>query len=243
MSTALTPIDFNRLPSTQLGTDEQFDEFSRNAGFLGRLMLYSKNDAVAQGLIPPGTYGIPDGDKIIKLGPQIDIIPLARRTKALNMNEPVIANYDANSQQFKDIQALSMESNSKCMWGTSFLVFERSSARFLEFFPGSNTARPRAGDIFPFLTLTQADIDRKKAAGADVSQMKPHGPLPCTLKAEFVKSKKGFSWHLPEVHPCSVPFTNLPSQETINTEIEKFTHPTNDVEEVKEEPGKKARAR
>jgi len=93
------------------------------------------------------------------------------------------------------------------------------------------------------MTLTEADIERKKAAGADVSQMQPHGPLPCTLQVEFVKSKKGFSWHLPEVHPCSVPFSNLPPMALINAEIEKFTHPSDEVEEVAEEPGKKARAR
>lgn len=243
MSTALTPVDFNQLPSTQLGTDEQFEEFARNTDFLGRLTLYTKGDAVSQGLVPPGTYGIPDGQKIIKLGPQIDILPLARRTKALDMNEPVTANYDANSEQFKDIQARSVEPNSKCMWGTSFLVVERTTGRFLEFFPGSKSSRSRAGDIFPFLPLSQEDIDRKAAAGADVSQMKPHGPLPCTLKAEFIKSNKGFSWHVPDVHPCSVPFSNLPSQERINSEIDKFTHPKNEVEEIQEEPGKKTRAR
>ena len=47
------------------------------------------------------------------------------------------------------------------MYGTSFLVFERTTGRFL------GTTRPTAGDIAVFLPLTQADIDRK-AAGADV---------------------------------------------------------------------------
>ena len=35
--------------------------------------------------------------------------------------------------------------------------------------------RPTAGDIAVFLPLTQADIDRKAAGGADVSQMEPDG--------------------------------------------------------------------
>ena len=55
------------------------------------------------------------------------------------------------------------------MYGTSFLVFERTTGRFL------GTTRPTAGDIAVFLPLTQADIDRKAAGGADVSQMEPHG--------------------------------------------------------------------
>jgi hypothetical protein len=41
-----------------------------------------------------------------------------------------IANYDATSDQFKDIAARSQESDSKCMYGTSFLVFERTTGRW-----------------------------------------------------------------------------------------------------------------
>ena len=201
----------------------------------------------SEGLVPPGTYGIPESEnKIVKLGPQIDILPLARRTKALDMNdkEAIIANYDATSDEFKDIAARSQEPESKCMYGTSFLVFERTTGRLLEFFCGSKSTRPIAGDIAVFLPLTQADIDRKKAAGADVSQMEPHGPRPCTLKVRLAKSKKGYSWHVPDVQSCSVPFSNLPSTETLVAEIDKFlTAKTGEVETVKEEPGKKARAR
>ena len=169
--------------------------FPSSAGFLGRLQLFTKGDAINQGLVPPGTYGIPESEnKIVKLGSQIDILPLARRTKALDMNdkEAIIANYDATSDEFKDIAARSQEPESKCMYGTSFLVFERSTGRLLEFFCGSKSTRPIAGDIAVFLPLTQADIDRKKAAGADVSKMEPHGPRPCTLKVRLAKSKKGY---------------------------------------------------
>ena len=70
MSNALTTVDLTQLPSTQLGSDEDFAAMSRSTGFLGRLQLYSKNKEVNEGLIPPGQWGIPDGDKkIIKLGP------------------------------------------------------------------------------------------------------------------------------------------------------------------------------
>jgi hypothetical protein len=179
------------------------------------LQLYSKGAPIDEGLIPPGHYGIPESEKkIIDLGTQIDVLPLARRTKALDMSEQTpIATYDANSEQFKDIAARSQDSDSKCMYGTSFLVFERSNGRLLEFFFGSKSSRPIAGDMAVFLPLTQADIDRKKAAGADVSKMEPHGPLPCTMYV--IKSKRGFSWHVAEVQANSVLFTNLPATETI----------------------------
>jgi hypothetical protein len=145
MSTALSPVDLNQLPSTQLGSDEQFDKMSRSSGFLGRLQLFSKGNAINEGLIPPGTYGIPESDKkIIKLGSQIEILPLAKRLKALDLSdkEAIIANYDANSEQFQDIAARSEGTDSGCMYGTSFLVFERSTGRFLELFCGTKSTRP-----------------------------------------------------------------------------------------------------
>ncbi len=246
MSTALTPVNFDQLPSTQLGSDEQFAELSRRAGFLCRLQLFTKGDAINQGLVPPGTYGIVESkDRIIKLGPSIDVLPLARRPKALDMSDKdaVIVNYDPNSDEFKDIAARSQEPESGCQYGTSFLFVERTTGRLLEFFCGSKSTRPIAGDIAVFLPLTQADIDRKKEAGADIGKMEPHGPKPCTLKARLAKSKKGYSWHVPDVQSCSVPFTNLPSSEVVVAEINKFvTAKSGDVETVKED-NRKARAR
>ncbi len=145
MSTALQTVDFTNLPSTQLGSDEEFDKMSRSSSFLGRLQLFTKENAINEGLIPPGTYGIPESDKkIIKLGPEIKILPLARRPKALDLSdkEAIIANYDPTSDEFKDIAARGDEQDSGCMCGTSFLVFEASTGRFLEFFCGTKSTRP-----------------------------------------------------------------------------------------------------
>ena len=247
MSNALIPVDLNQLPSTQLGSDEQFEQMSRSTGFLGRLQLFSKGNAINEGLIPPGTYGIPESDKkIVKLGNSIDILPLARRLKALDLSdkEAIISNYDATSDEFKDIAARSEETDSNCMYGTSFLVFERSQGRFLELFCGTKSTRPIAGDIAVFMALSQADIDRKKAAGADVSQLKPHAVQPCTLKVRLAKNKRGHSWHVPDVQSCMVGFTNLPAANAITDELTQFlTLKSGEVETVKEERGKKARAR
>lgn len=190
---------------------------SRNTQFLGRLQLFSKGNAINEGLIPPGTYGIPESDKkIVKLGNSIDILPLARRLKALDLSdkEAIISNYDPTSDTFKEIAAKSEEQDSMCMYGTSFLVFERTTGRFLEFFEffcGTKSTRPVAGDIAVFLPVTASQIDAKKAnnnGGADVSQTKAHGPQPCTLKVRIAKYKRGHSWHVPEVSPCSMVFEN-----------------------------------
>ena len=42
--------------------------------------------------------------------------------------EAIIANYDPTSDDFKDIAARSNENDSGCMYGTSFLVFEKPAA-------------------------------------------------------------------------------------------------------------------
>jgi len=151
MSTALTPVNLDQLPSTQLGSDEQFAELSRRPGFLERLQLFTKGDAINQGLVPPGTYGIPESkDRIIKLGAQIDVLPLARRTKALDMSEQTpIANYDATSDQFKDIAARSQESDRKvtrsaCMARASWCSNAPPAASW------GPHARPRATSLCSF---------------------------------------------------------------------------------------------
>ena len=205
-------VDLTQLPSTQLGSDDQFEAASRANAFLGRLQLFTKGNAINEGLIPPGTYGIPESDKkIAKLGPEIDVLPLAKRLKALDLSdkEAIINNYDPNSEQFENIKERSKEQNSGCMWGTSLL-----GGRRVVSWSSSGIAGPIGGDIAVFLPLVQPDIDRKAAAGADVSQMKPHFANPCTLKVRLAKSQKGYSWHVPDVQPCST-ITNLPSQESI----------------------------
>jgi hypothetical protein len=41
-NTALVPVNFNQLPSTQLGTDEQFADLAKGGDFLSRLQLFTK---------------------------------------------------------------------------------------------------------------------------------------------------------------------------------------------------------
>jgi len=91
------------------------------------------------------------------------------------------------------------------------------------------------------LPLTQADIDAKAAAKNDVSDLRPHGPLPVTLKVKLAENKRG-SWHVPVVVKCSTPFTKVPSMDVIVREMQKFlTVKDNGVERVEET--KPARAR
>lgn len=240
MSTSLVPVDFSQLPSTQIGSDEDYAALGKSTQYLSRLQLYTKGGAIDKGLIKPGHYGIPgSGDEIVDLGDSIDILALARRPKALDMSdrEQLITSYDLNSDEFKRIQAKSAEKESGCMYGTSFLVFERSSARFLEFFCGSKSLRNASKDIFPKMQLTQADIEAR-----GLQNVEPHGPIPFTLKSKLVQNK--FSWHVPVVLDCSVPIKILVSQADFDAEIKRFLNPkAEETEVVTESDTKKKRAR
>lgn len=222
--TSLVPMNAEQLPSTQLGTDEQFADLARSADFLGRLQLYTKGKAVNRKLVGPGNYGIPESDEKVKdLGDAIDIIPLARRPKAIDMTDPeaIIVSYDPNSAEFKRIAAVSLEKESHCMYGPSFLVYERSQGRFLEFFCGNKSARNEAKNVYPYLRLTQADIDAKAARGEDVSNLAPHGPIPLTLTSRLVE-KGTYSWHVPVVSKSMAKFHKLPAQDEVVKEITAF---------------------
>ncbi len=243
-NTALIPLDLNQLPSTQIGTDDQFTELAKGGDYLGRLQLFTKGKWVNKELIPLGHYGVPESDEeIIDLGTAVDVIPLARRPKAIDMtdSEALVISYDMESPEFKRIEEKSKEANSHCQFGPSFLVYERTTARFLEFFCGNKSSRLEAKKLYPFLPLAQADIDAKAAAGNDVSDLKPHGPIPVTLKVHLAENKFG-SWHVPLVTKCSTPFNKVPTNDVFLREIQKFLAvKDNGVEKV--EDTKPARAR
>lgn len=240
----MIPVSFDQLPSVQIGSDADFDEIAKASDFLARLQLYTKGRAVNKGLVRPGHYGIPEGDDdVTDLGDSIDLLVLARRPKAIDMSDTdaVIVSYNVHDAEFKRIQSQSAEKESHCMFGPSFLVYERSSGRFLEFFCGTKSARSEAKKLFAYLPLTQAQIDATEKAGEDVSGLKPHGPLPMTLKVKLVE-KGSYSWHVPVACKCSTPFTKLPKETALVAEIQRFlTLPSSQVEKV--DPGTKRRAR
>jgi len=220
---ALAVLDLDQLPSVQIGSDEDFNAIAKSSDFLGRLQLYTKGKAVNRGLVRPGHFGIPEGEEVMDLGDSINLLVLGRRPKALDMSdtEAVIAVYDVASDEFKRIQAASGERDSHCMYGPSFLVYEETSGRFLEFFCGTKSARAEAKKIFPFLPLTQAAIDAMATRGEDVGNLQPHGPLPMTLKSKLVE-KGTFSWHVPVAVKCGQGLNKLPKSETIIREIQRF---------------------
>lgn len=235
-------IDPEMFAVTQVGTDDVYTELAKSAEFLARLQLYTKGKAIDKGHIRPGHYGIPEsGDDITDLTDSIDVLVLARRPKAIDMSdkEAIIVSHDNESAEFKRIAAAALEKESNCMYGPSFLVIERSTGRFLEFFCGSKSTRGEAKRIYPFLPLSAADIQAR-----GLTDQEPHGPLPMTLNSRLVE-KGSFSWHVPVVAKCSTPFSKLPTAEKMVAEVLKFVNPqANTVEKVEEKSdGKKKRVR
>lgn len=242
----LTTLDLTQLPSTQIGSDEAYAELSKGGEFLGYLKLCTNDKYTKKGKILPGHWGIPGpDDEITDLGDSIDVLPFARRPKAIDMSDrsAIVVSYDESSSEFKRISARALEANSGCQFGISFLVLERSTNQFLELFFGNQSARKEAKNLYAYVLLTQAEIDRKAAAGANVAGLVPHDPVPATIKVRLAENKKG-SWHVPMVVKCSVPFGKVPSTAVVAREMNKFLGvKSGGVEKVEEPEGRKARAR
>jgi len=229
MGNELATVNLTQLPALGLSvTSDIFQAVAKNGAFLERIQLYTKGAAIDNGLIAPGRYGAPSGDDVIKdLGHEIDILPLCCRVKALDMRDrdSITTNYDPTSESFRIVKELGDTPNSGCMYGPTFLVFERSSGKFYEFFCGTSSTRKEAPKIGAFLPKSKADAERLRVGTA---------PEPCTLKVKYIK-KPSYGWHVPVCVPCSAPFTNLPATEVIIEEINKFMALKNtEIEKVEE---------
>lgn len=214
------------LPVSTTRTD--LTKYGGEVEFLQRIQLVTKGKYVDSGKITPGHYGVPDGDdEITDLGETIDILPLAVRDKALDTTEdPPLAVFDSEDEIFQDIVDRAGEKDSGCMFGPSFLVFERNTGKFYEFFCGNKSARMEAGKFSSYLPVSE-----EQAAEFGIEAQPPQ---PLTLRAKYIKRPR-YSWHAPQVTKCSTPFTNLPPIERIVEEINKFLNPkTADVEKAEE---------
>jgi len=229
--TSLIPFSADQLPSVELVTDDQLDELTKGTDFLQRIQLVTKGKFVDTGKINPGRWGVPQpgGEEILDLGPEIDILPLIVRAKALDMRDrdAIIAVYDRDLPEFERIRLLSQESNSGCMFGPSFLVIERNTGNFYELFMGNKSAQRESGKLRPFLP-----VSREKA---EATATEPHGPIPCTLKNRYIQ-RRDYGWHVPVVTKCSEPFSDLPTLERVRDEVQKFAAAKdNGIERVNEE--------
>lgn len=226
MSNDLIPSDVFGAVSTQVASDDDFNDLGNSGKFLRRIELKSKGALIDTGKVKPGHYAIiKSSEDADDLGDSIDILPLARRPKAIDMNdsEQIVVTYDRQSKLFQDIEKRSSQPNSRCQFGASFLVVERTTGQLFELFLGSSSNRREVGTLSDFLPLNAADIERR-----NLTDKEPHGPLSVTLKSKRVENKKNnWSWFVMVPQSCNNPFTKgqIPAVEVIQTEIEKFLAP------------------
>lgn len=202
--------------STIAGADTEFASFSRPK-FLPRIQFYSKgNEQVA-----PGHWGIPlEGGKVVDLGAQIDVFPIARRMKAMDLSdmEHIIVTVDTIGDEYQRIRAEAERGTRDYLWGPSFLVVERSTGAMYELFCGSKTLSDPAKALIGYCPFTKSDCERQ---GRDVSDA--HGPAPATLGSRKVDSKKYKSWwFVATCGACSLPLTKVPDSDAMVAEIGRF---------------------
>ena len=196
---------------TQLGSDHFYSLFESPQPKLPRLALISKGLFVNNGKVESGNYAIIDGEQVADIGSTVDILPLARRPKALDCSgETPTADYDPDSIEFQRIRELSRERDSCCMWGVSFLVVAES--QFCEYFCGTRSGRTIVPALSHFLPLTKADIEVRNLA------VMPRKPMACSLSSKIVEQGKQW-WHAPVVSECSGGI-ELPSN--AGDEIDRF---------------------
>lgn len=211
--------------------------------FLGRIQLYSDNsDACKLNLIQKGHFGIPlGGDKIHDLGVSIDLYLVAIKAKAVDLSDldNIIESVDPESKEYRRIVETADDktlSDTGCMYGPAYLVFERTTGKFYEYFCGSKSARYASGEFNHYL-----DKATRLALEMDVKDNEPDGPRPITLTAELIKRGK-YIWHVPKTSDCVVEFTKLPTKEDKDKEERRFFAPPQATAETVEAPqGRKSR--
>jgi hypothetical protein len=222
MSNELTTFHVDNLPAMSQEMFGQLAEVSKGSDFLPRIQLVTKGKYVDTGKIAPGRWGVPQpgGEDIVDLGATIDVVPFAARPKALDVSDKsaIISNYDLNSPEFQRIK--NAPKNTGCMWGPSFLVLERNTARLYELFFGNASGRSEAGKLRPFLPNPS--------------------PSPATLSIRYKKTPE-YGWHVPVVTKCSEPFSSGPEGTVILAAINKFMTEEGGLEKVEEEEAPKSK--
>lgn len=218
---------------TQTGTDADYAGYGAGGGakFTQSIRFSSKGKSFQGGkkYIAPGHYYVQDGDDAQDLGTEIDVLPLAKRRKALDFTnrDKIVVTHDAQSPEYVRIAGAVRDKSQTCAEGPSFLVYLRTDGRPYELFCATAGLQAASREISGFLPRTPADCT---ARGLDASEAR--GPMACTLGGKFKQTRYG-TQHDPTVAPCSTPFASLPETAEMLAEMKKFVEAkANDVESV-----------
>ena len=214
--TSIIPADLLSKPDDK-GSLELFKSITKAGDWLARLQLFGSNSkATKKGLIPAGHWGrVGRKDDITDLGEQISAVPVDWRPLALSFADPehIINIYDQTDPQFVEIQKLSFEKDSECVFGPQFLLWIPSEKEFLLYHMNSKTARSEASKL--------------------LKQIGKHA----IFKVKLIETAK-YTWEGPQILGSPIPVTNLPDTAVLKRELEQFRNPPKqEVEEAPEEAG------
>lgn len=179
-------------------------ETASGSGFLPYLQLFTtKSDAVAEGKIGGGEYGIVRDGNITSVGKEFNLIFLTVRARAFQKDDggEIIVVYDKNDPEYERIAGLQAAGVQGCMTGPEFLVWLPGEETFATFFCGSKTLRREARKFGTFL-----------------------GGKAATLRSKLIDNGK-YKWHGPVVTNCSVELSPLPDPADVAEQLEKFKNP------------------
>jgi len=188
------------------------DSLSKSAGksdFTRRVKLFVAGKNVDLDQIKKGNFGFfASKEDLVDLGQSMDVLVIARKAKAVDLSDTsnVIVENDVNSPEFQRIMADADVKDSGCSFGPCYLLYERTTDTFLEFFCGNKTARYESSVINSYLPTAD------------------HGPKPMTLGRELIE-KGRFSWFGPKASDCITPFSTLPEADRLVAKVEDFLKP------------------
>lgn len=198
MTNELIPVEPG---SIQKYDDNAFPEITKGNDFLPRLQLMTASSTVCKsGEFPINHYALIENQNMTNLGTEIDVIVGPWRPKALDVStDKVVAVYDPESAEFKDIQARAPKLNSGCMFGPEFLVYIPSLKKWATLFLSSVSARKE---------FTAINNHRGSAA---------------TLSTRKIETEK-YTYFSISTRNCSASL-EAPPEEEVLAQAQKFNNP------------------
>ncbi len=136
-------------------------------------------------------------DEIIDLGEEVVMIVAAGRSKALEVGDMILTNFDHKSPEFKRIELESKDKDSGCMFGPEYLVWLPEHKMLATLFLCSPTARRE---------------------GAAVHARLGRGAL---LTSKLIETEK-YSWFGPVCKDYTSPIADLPPATELHEAIDRF---------------------
>lgn len=203
----LAPVVENYLAE---GMDEKALGELSGSGFgqyLPRLQLCgASSNLCKEGKIPIARYAfVKSKDNFTDIGVAVNVRLYGLRVKAMKfMPDTILSYFDHTKEEFKAIQAVSLERDSGCLAGPEYLVWIPQYG-WCTLFLTSKSARNESPNIRPFLG---------KAA---------------TFTIHLAENKKKDKWHVIRSGPCSVPIGE-PDADEVQAMRHKFSNPVDSKE-------------